>query len=963
MKRLVFILFLLANWSSNAFAFHLNDSLDAVRWADSVLNTMTRDERVGQLFICVVPAIYNTTNQENIRRQIEENKIGGILFQKGTIKGQALLTNYVRQNSIIPLFVSMDGEWGLQMRLTDALRFPRKMTMSAMRSDTLISAFADEIGRQCNMMGIHVNFDPVLDVNTNPSNPVINIRAWSDNPHVVAKNSYLFLKEMRNHNILCTAKHFPGHGDTETDSHVALPVVNHDRLTIDSTDLYPYRYLLSRGVLDAVMVGHIAVPFIDTTRTPASLSPLISTALLKDSLGFGGLVVTDAMQMGAVQNRENATVQALIAGADIILDLGSVSATRRGMNEVLKALDDSILTPEIIDEKCRRVLMAKYLTRATDRQPIDTASIEKTINTPQARTLQQDMGRRSITVLKNEDDVLPLSGLEKNIVLVSVCKPIDTYFADRIKLYGKTTVLSLTPENVKNDAHLSLANELLSRADIAIFAIHDNLLPDSLIANLARNVRGTVIDVFFLSPYLMSPYVATRDVAKAVMIAYENAQCVQYAAAEVVMGGDRADGVLPVSVPLTNDSTYHKGRGLETRKCRLSHGTPESVDMRTDSLALIDSIVEKAIADTCTPGCQVLVARRGRVVYRKAFGNLTYPDSATTPATLSTVYDLASVTKLAATTLAIMRLIDEGKIGLDHRVTDYLPYMKHLHDITIRDLLMHQSGLDATQRFYAYALQTANLSTARDSIHGLHVADNIWLLTSCRDSIERKLSNLRPVKPRGNDYKYSDLNFILLQRVIERVTKTSLDSYVEQNIYAPLGCHHTCFNPKDKDTSFVFAPTERDDFLRHQLVTGYVHDENAACMGGVGGHAGLFSTADDLATIMQMILDKGTYGGKCYIGNATVETFLTEKSDRSRRGLGFDRQTIPENPELSSLSERHTMMGHTGFTGTCVWIDPDEELIFIFLSNRVYPNRGVNKLARTNVRTDIAETIYKAIEK
>lgn len=963
MTRLVCILLLLVGWSRSAHAFLPNDSAEATRWADSVLNTLTRDERIGQLFIYVVPAVYNATNRENLRRQIEENKIGGILFQKGTIKGQALMTNYAQRTSRIPLFVSMDGEWGLQMRLSDALRFPRKMTMSAMRSDTLISAFADEVGRQCNLMGIHINFDPVLDVNTNPSNPVINIRAWSDNPHIVAKNSYLFLKEMRNHNVLCTAKHFPGHGDTETDSHVALPLVNHDRATIDSIDLYPYRYLLGRGVLDAVMVGHIAVPSIDTSRTPASLSALVSSGLLKDSLGFGGLVVTDAMQMGAVQKRENATVQALTAGADIILDLGSVAATRRGMNEVLKALDDGTLSPEAINEKCLRVLKAKYMTHAIDSHTIDTATIEATINTPQAHSLQQEMGRRSVTVLKNEGEVLPLSGLEKNIVIVSVCKPVDTYFTNRMGLYGKTTLLSLTPENVKDSVHLSLATELLSRADVALFAIHDNLLPDSLIANLAHHARGTVIDVFFLSPYLMSPYVATRDASQAVLIVYENAQCVQYAAAEAIMGGERADGTLPVSVPGTDDSTYQKTRGLETRKCRLSHGTPESVGMRTDILARIDTIVEKAIADTCTPGCQVLVARRGRVVYRKAFGHLIYPDSATTLTTLSTVYDLASVTKMAATTLAVMRLVDEGKIGLDQRVSDYLPYMKHLHDITVRDLLMHQSGLASGQRFYAYAFQTANLSTTQDSIHGLHVADSIWLLTSCRDSIERNLSNLRPVKPRGNDYKYSDLNFILLQRIIERVTKMSLDNYMEQNFYAPLGCHHTCFNPKDKDSTLVIAPTERDDYLRHQLVRGYVHDENAACMGGVGGHAGLFSTADDLATIMQMILDRGTYGGKCYVGDATVETFLAEKSDRSRRGLGFDRQTIPEDPERSSLAERHTMMGHTGFTGTCVWIDPDEELIYIFLSNRVYPKRGVNKLARNNVRTDIAETIYTAIEK
>lgn len=955
----------------SARAWTAADSAVARSWADSVLGTMDTEERVSQLFICLVGAEDTEVNKEELREQAEVNKVGGVLFQKGTMKGQATLTNMTREWAKVPMLVAADAEWGLQMRLRDALRFPRKMSLSAMRDEELIGELADEVGRHCELMGIGMNFDPVVDVNTNPENPVINIRAWSDDAGDVARKSYLFLQGMRNHGIICTAKHFPGHGDTETDSHVSLPVVRHAMGTLDSVDLYPYRYLIERGVLDGVMVGHLSVEALDSTGTPASLSRRISTGLLREEMGFKGVTVTDAMVMGAVAKREGAAVEALKAGADMILDMGNVKATHRGIESVLRALKDSVMTEEEIAEKCRRVLMAKHLTGTVSRGEIDTATIVREVNSARSRTLQEEAGRRCVTVLKNKDELLPLRALGKRITFISVCKGTDTYFLNRASLYCHGEKLSLTSETTENEEEMARVDSVLRGSDVAVFAIHDNLVSDSVIAELSRRVKGKVVQVYFLSPYLMAPYVESRKEADAIAVAYENAQCVQQAAAEMMMGGAVADGRLPVSIPALKDKKemdtppYVKGQGLVTRKTRLAYGTAESVGMSSDSLKWIDSIVTRAIEDTCAPGCQVLVARRGKVVYRKAFGNLTYADPTDSlesgqAVTMETLYDVASVTKLAATTIAIMKLVDDGKVDLDRPVTHYLHKMKKMHGISVRDLLMHQSGLKPSERLWIHAFENGNLSKEKDPIHGLHVADSMWLRTTYHDSIKHWLTQMVPAQVSGNAYKYSDLNFMILQMIVEKVSKQSLDMYLE-GVYRDLGCYNTLFNPKDKDTTLVFAPTEYDNLLRHQLIDGYVHDENAAFAGGVSGHAGLFSTADDLAKLMQMILNKGTYGDECFVGEETTEMFLTEKSDRSRRGLGFDRMQVPEDPESSTMKTRHEMLGHTGFTGTCVWIDPKEELIYVFLSNRVYPTRGTNKLARTNVRTDIAEVIYKAI--
>lgn len=954
----------------------LKPTAKAKAWADSVMTTMNDDEKIGQLFVYTTRSTASNAVKESLLRQINDNKIGGILFWKGTCEGQAELTNIAQKAAKVPLMITMDGEWGLQMRLTNTLRYPRKLTLSAMQNDSLIYKLGYEIGRQCKEMGIHVNFDPVLDVNLNPQNPVINIRAFGDNPKEIAHNAELYIKGMHDRGIICVGKHFPGHGDTQQDSHQQIAEVTHNKEMLDSVDLYPYKYLMEKDLLDGVMVGHLSVPVIDSTNTPASLSPAIVNGLLKKELGFDGLVFTDAMKMGAVSKRENAAVEALKAGIDMILDMGEGDATKKAMAKVKAAIEDSTLSMDEINEKCRKVLIYKYICGAHNFKPIDYNTIAGRLNTPTAMKTQQNVAAASVTVVNNRKSTMPLRKLEKTI-LITVGDRGETYFATMLSHYGSVPRYNLMADMCKNGTPEKL-DSMVKEADAVIFAIHDTQVPDSILTRLTDDVKGKTIHAYFISPYLMEKYPNSVKCADATLIGYENAQCMQYACAQTIMGGYASDGKLPVNAT----TAYGKGKSLKTTKSRLGTAQPEDVGMSSETLKRIDDIAKEAIEDHSTPSCQILVARRGMIIYDKAFGTSDY--NTTTPNLTSNIYDLASVTKLMATTQAMMKLVDEEKVGLDAHVTEYLPEMKKLRHITVRDLMMHQSGMPASMQFYMNTINKpdGNMFDKKDSAHtvqvgpglyantdftfkddlirktsndtfNLSIADSLYTRVGIRDSVTKWISG---IKPKEKKYVYSDINFMILQRIAERITGKSLDEYTAEILYRPIGATTTTFNPLTKFDRTRIMPTANDQFLRKQLLRGYVHDENAAFQGGVSGHAGLFSNAEDLAKICEMWLKGGEYGGHRYVSENTCREFLTEKSEISRRGLGFDRLKVEE-----SATKEHVMMGHYGFTGTCVWIDPKEHLTYIFLSNRVNPDAWNNGLVRTNIRTRIAEIIYQSI--
>lgn len=952
------------------------------QWVDSVFSTLTLEEKIGQLFVYNTAATNSNITRNALINTINSNKIGGILFWNGTIKEQAELTNLAQETSKVPLFITLDGEWGLNMRLKNAIRYPQKLTLAAMQDELLIYDLGVEMGRQCNEMDIHINFDPVLDVNLNPKNPVINTRAFGDNPIEVTRKALAYIQGLQSQNILPVGKHFPGHGDTSQDSHHELARVTHSRVQLDSLDLYPFKQLMAAG-MNGIMIGHLSVPVLDPSGTSASLSSIIINDLLKREMGFKGLVFTDAMKMKAVANLPDVSVKALSAGNDIILDIANIS---KEISLIKKAIDENRLSESVIDEKCKKVLRFKYQYGVHKQKKIDVENVERQLNSTSAVMLQRKLAQSAITLLRNNNDIIPIKELkDKKIVLVTVGTDKNTKFEETLSLYCSFEKYIITKNDLNKNEYLKQIKDAAKKADLLLLDIHHHSVSDNVISDLCSEEQK-VISSFFISPYRAANYPQTIKKSDACLMAYENMEPIKEACAQAIFGGIEITGLLPVSI----GDLFEKGDGISTKRTRLSSGVPEEVGLCSTTLCKIDSIANDAINRKAMPGCQILVAKEGVVIYQKSFGHHQYDKK--TPVANSDVYDLASVTKVSATLLAVMKLYDEGKIELNEKASTYLPSLKKTdkENITISDLLFHQSGMPAYlplyqaaidmskiddklfQRQYneTYCLQVdsryfANknfsfreniISTEKDDEHPAQIAENMFISPVFRDSAWNRIVNKPLVCTKK--YIYSDLNFIILQRIVEKLSKEPLDEFCENNFYSDLGTTSLLFNPKTKMCELKFVPTENDKFLRKQLLSGYVHDANSAFLGGVAGHAGLFGNANDLAKLFQMIINNGNYGGVNYLSEETCQTFTTAKSDISRRGLGFDRNEI-----LPADKQRHPRMmyGHYGFTGTGVWIDPQHKIIYVFLSNRVHPESWNKKLMELNIRSKIEDVIYESI--
>jgi len=957
-----------------------NDSTACKFWVDSVFATMSSDERIGQLFIYNISAQNDKRTQATLLKVISERKVGGLLFWDGTLQGQADLTNKAQAASKVPLMVTLDGEWGLYMRLKDALRYPKKMTLSTLADENLIYNLGAEIGRQCNEMRINVDFDPVLDVNLNPENPVINTRSFGENPREIVQKAGAYIRGLHSKRILAVGKHFPGHGDTSQDSHQELAVVTHSLAQLDSIDLYPYKQLGKE--LDGIMVGHLSVPILDTTRTPASLSPVIVTGLLKNKMQYKGLVFTDAMKMKAVSDTKESTVKALLAGNDVILDVTNID---KEIETVKKAVSENRLSMDLINEKCKKVLTYKYQCGLNHYKPIELNGLENRINSVEARQLQEQLAQQSITIVKNKDNFLPLKNLkDTKIALISVGTEAQKQFQETLSLYDSISNYTLcSPDCTPEGLHAM--DSIMAKQDVIVLSIYNTQVPDSVIAKLCEN-KKKVVQVYFLSPYQLTKYKLSVSRADACVLAYENLLSIQSACAQSIFGGTCISGKLPVALP----GFYPKGAGTQTDKTRLGYGIPEDVGLNSNTLQHIDSIAYDAIAKGAMPGCQILVARKGVVVYQKSFGFHDYSNKILVKNT--DIYDLASVTKTSSTLPMIMKLYDEQKLKLQERVSFYLPDLRKTNkrNITVLDLLTHQAGLPAFVPFYQQAIDLRSvkgkllekkrdsiytlpvdkdlyanknftykkgfITKLADSVHTLQVADSMFILKSFKDSVWEKIKTI-PISS-AKKYVYSDLSFLMLQKLAEETANEKLDKFCSDEFYKKLGATSVGFNPTRRMLQSSVIPTEQDSFLRKQLLQGYVHDQNSAFMGGVAGHAGLFANANDLAKLYQMILNGGTYGGETFLTSETCSIFTTHHSEISRRGLGFDRQEIEDKADPSKT---HLLYGHTGFTGTCVWVDPKEELIYIFLSNRICPVSWNMKLQNMNVRTRIEDVIYQSI--
>ena len=955
------------------------------QWADSVFDSLSLDERIGQLFMVVTDP--RSTYHKTILGYIDNMKIGGVLFSKGTLQDQAQSINLYQKNSRVPLLISFDGEWGLAMRLQDTPRFPQNMLLGAVNDNQLIQLYGEEMGRECRELGVHINFAPTLDVNVNPANPVIGMRSFGENPQAVAEKGIAYSKGLENRGVMSVAKHFPGHGDTSDDSHKTLPKITHSRQRLDEVELYPFSQFINSG-LGGVMTGHLSVPALDNTSgQPTSLSKRIVTDLLQEELGFRGLTFTDALAMkgASTETGQSTCVKALLAGNDILLNPRNPS---QKYANVKKAVEKGVIKREMIEEKCLKILRYKYIAGLNHYKPIEVKGLSSRINTSYAKWLVQRLNAEGMTLLKNEEEAIPVKHLgSRKVAVLSIGEGEKTNFQQTMELYDGFDMFYLSRE----PANTEIANvfKQLKGYDTIICAIHSSKVSDySALQSLAK--EKDVILCFLISPYRLSKFKQSIASAKAVVLGYENTSHAQQAAAELIMGGIPAKGKLPVTIP----GLFKYGSGLSTEKVRLSYQEPRERKMSVESLRKIDQIAQEGIKNQAYPGCQILVAKDGVVVYNKSFGYFDY--AKTHKVENSDLYDLASVTKAVATVPAVMKLYDEKKITLPSKLSKFIPELVGTDkaDITVRDALFHETGLVSFIPFYRLLIDTDSYegplySNKRDLTYRTQydtkvymrndfqfksdmvctvpqagfdkqVADGFYVKNDIDKLVLNEIACSKLRKTKG--YLYSDLNFMLLKRMTENISKQTFDVFLEKNFFANLGANNTLFLPLRKIDKTRIAPTENDEFLRNQVIVGFPHDEAAAVLGGVSGNAGLFSNTNDLAKILQMLLNDGEYGGERYLSQATCRTFTKTKSKDSRRGLGFDKpdKVGRYNPAADSAPE--CTYGHTGFTGTCFWVDPDNKLIYIFLANRVYPSRTYKKLTELNIRTRIQDVIYEAMQ-
>jgi beta-N-acetylhexosaminidase len=951
----------------------------AKAWADSVYKSLSPDERIAQLMIVRLSTIDSKTRvvtffDQQVDSLVRQNNIGGIcLFQGGPVK-QALLLNQLQSVAKTPLLISIDGEYGVGMRMTDSvLPLPRQMMLGAMQDESILYEYGKLVGEQCKRLNIQVNYAPVVDVNNNPNNPVINERSFGEDKYKVARLGILYMKGMQDVGVMACAKHFPGHGDVAVDSHYDLPVINKSMEQLDSLELYPFRQLVNAGI-GSVMVAHLSIPAIDSAANrPTSISKNNITGLLRNKIGFQGLTFTDALEMQGVKKYfpdGEASVQAVIAGNDMLCLPGDVPAA---INKIKAAIDSGKLSWGDIEMHCKKILMAKYQYDLSKLKPVNIDNLANDLNS-RISDMRKKVAENAITVLKKSDPVsFPIPALENpetdDVVYVSVGKSEDNAFARKMKKDYHADILYF---NYKDDtAGIASTIDLIkSRYKKVVIGIHAyNRTPANnfgitknaidLVTQLQQETNS--ISFVFGNPYAIKNWCS----AKNLIACYEDDSIVQHTAIDLLQGKIPAKGKLPVTVC----DEYHFGSGIVSDASFFPLTTPVEVGMTNNNLRIIDSIAANAIDSGATPGCVVLVAKDGKIAYYKAYGNYNFEK--TESVTKESVYDMASVTKICATTISVMKLYEQGKISLTKKLGDYLPWVRgtNKENLIIENILLHQAGLNAYIPFYRETIDTATgipsnklYAAQKTDSFNIHVAENLFLRKDWNDTMLSRI--LKSALGPTNKYVYSDNDFIFLGKVVEQLSGMTLDKYVQQEFYQPMVLSSAGFKPREHMALNKIAPTENEPIFRKQQIRGDVHDPGAAMFGGVAGHAGLFSNAYDIAVIMQMLLNGGTFNGKRYLQKETVDLFTTYHSTISRRGYGFDKpeKDNDKRPEpYPCFSASPTTFGHTGFTGTCAWADPVNNLVFVFLSNRVCPDGTNPKFGRMNVRPKIHEAIYKAL--
>ncbi len=926
---------------------------------------MSIHEKVGQLFMVDVFSKDSKDKTDLINSLIKDYYIGGIIFSKGGPVRQAKLSNQYQKISKTPLLMAMDAEWGLAMRLDSTFAYPWNMTLGAIADNKIVYDIGKQIGAHVKRMGMHINFSPVVDINTNPNNPIIGNRSFGEDRDNVTNKALAYMRGMQSTGILANAKHFPGHGDTDLDSHKILPTISFTKKRLDSIELHPYKRLFQEG-LSSVMVAHLNVPALEKRKNfPSSISKAIVTDLLQDDLNFQGLIFTDALNMKGASNFKKPgeiDLAAFLAGNDVLLISESIPKAHQ---LIVEAIRKGKISEERLSRSVKKILFAKYKVGLNNYQPIELNSLISDLNTPYDVMLYEKAIENALTVLKNDRLIIPIRKIEKTkIAYVHMGDDTGTYFLNHLNKYAQVDWIKANS--------ITEYKEKLKEYDLTIIGFHkSNANPwkeykfsDHELTKLYEISRTNkvILDVF-TRPYAINDIQSFSNI-NGILLSYQNSKISQELSAQLIFGSITAKGSLPVSIG--NQFPVNTTNFTRLQK-RLQYGTPESVGVNSTKLKNIDSLVNYGIKENMMPGAQVLVARKGKIIYNKAFGYHT--QEKINKVSENDIYDLASLTKILATLPMVMKLVDDSTISLDTKISELLPeyFATNKENITVKEMLSHYARIKSWIPFYLETLDSLKLpdkkyySKSKSNDYEIQVANDLYVRNDMKDSIYLKIKESELYNKLR--YKYSDLPFYILKEFLERHHNKQFKDLVQNELYQSIGANHTTFLPLEKFTLDMIPPTEIDQYFRMQKIHGFVHDQGAALLGGVSGHAGLFSNANDIAKIMQMYLWNGSYGNYQYIKSETIDLFNSCNfcDVDVRRGVGFDKPQLDDiGPTCGCISMNS--FGHSGFTGTFTWADPDEEIIYVFLSNRTYPSADNKSIIENNLRSDIQGLIYESIE-
>jgi beta-N-acetylhexosaminidase len=956
---------------------HADIDIAAARnhWVDSIYNNLNEEERIGQLFMVAAYSGGKNYNEEQVTNLINAHQVGGLIFMQGGAGRQALLTNQYQHEAQTPLLIAMDAEWGLGMRLDSVKNFPRPMMLGATRDTALVYKVGAAIAMQCKRLRVNIDFAPDVDVNNNAANPVINSRSFGEDKTRVARLGIAFMLGLQNNGVIACAKHFPGHGDTNVDSHKDLPLITKSFAQLDTLELYPFKQMIAAGV-KSVMIAHLEVPALDTTQhEPTTLSRNTVTNLLKDTLGFTGLVVTDALNMQGVTKyfpSGDADLRAFEAGNDILLFSQDVPAA---IGKIKNAIDSNLIPQTALETSVKKILAAKFDAGLAKWTDIDLTNITDDLNR-YIDPIRKQVAREAITLVKDDNQVLNKMNENMRIGYVGVNAsgptPLYESLLDKFDVVDALWLpKNCTADSVQKDL------ESISKYDAVVVAVHNlNFSPgnnyglsDEEISFLQQaGCRNNVMITLLGNAYAQQYFCGSSSV----IVGYEDDTITEHMMADILLKKIKPKGKLPVTACIGGKSVCPmpvmptvviKESGNKLNEV-LNPADAGVVDQA--ALDKLDMFIARDIADGVFPGCRVLAAKNGKIFYDRAFGYMTYDKER--PVDKNTLYDMASCTKVLATTLAIMRLYEQGKLDLNKTIGDYLPQAVGTNKagLHIKDLLLHQAGLRSYIPFFKQSLdENGNpdktlYRNKPEENYTIEVARNFYLRNDYPDTMWAHIYS-SPLENTGKSV-YSDLDFYFLAAIVQQITGQRIDKYVEQQFYKPMGLKRITYEPLKKFDTTQIAPTEIDGYFRKQLLTGYVHDPGASMLGGIAGHAGVFASAEDVAAIFQMLLNKGVYGSIRCFKAATVDLFTSYQSSINHRGLGFDKPTAdadnggPAGDRCSALA-----FGHQGFTGTCAWADPATGVVFVLLSNRVYPSAENTKINKLNVRTTAQDYIYEAL--